>query len=114
MNQELEKMAEVRGKGGEVLYTIWLNPNNAELRRRADDPKESGDQKKEETQDQGAGGNGDLMTDSQKRYLFRLLAKEGIEGEAAYAHLKKEFRVESLKDVTKSEASRAIDQMVNG
>jgi hypothetical protein len=53
------------------------------------------------------------MTDPQKRYLFRLLADRGIEGEAAYEHLKKTFSVGSVSEITKLDASRAIDRMVN-
>ena len=50
------------------------------------------------------------MTDAQKRYLFRLLAGEGIEGEAAYDELKKAFGVDDLKKVTKMEASQEIER----
>ena len=34
MKPEMEKLAEVRGQGGDVLFTIYLNPNRrAELGR---------------------------------------------------------------------------------
>jgi hypothetical protein len=68
----------------------------------------------------GAGGNNaggnteEKMTDPQKRYLFRLLGAQGIEGKAAEDHLKDYFRVASLKDVPKLAASGYIDQLAKG
>ena len=53
------------------------------------------------------------MTDSQRRFLFRLLAERGVEGEEAHAMLKEHFQVNDLKIVTKSHASRLIDELVN-
>ena len=53
-----------------------------------------------------------LMTDAQKRFLFRILADRGIEGDQAHTHLKKLFGVELLKDVTKMEASRGIEKLL--
>jgi len=61
----------------------------------------------------GTSGNGKApMTEAQRRYLFRLLADRGIEDDEAHQHLKELFGVVSLKDVTKEDASAAIDQMV--
>jgi hypothetical protein len=54
------------------------------------------------------------MTDAQKRYLLRLLAERGIEGDEAYDYLKKTFGVDYLSDVGKLEASRVIDQLLKG
>jgi hypothetical protein len=51
------------------------------------------------------------MTEAQRRYLFRLLADEGIEGDEAHEHLKKLLGVASLKDVTKKQASETIDEL---
>ena len=58
-------------------------------------------------------GNNNPMTSSQKRYLFRLLADQGIEGDAAHEYLKGAFSVASLKEVTKSQASRKIEELLN-
>lgn len=71
------------------------------------------EQKQDSEKGNGKGGNNDdLMTDAQKRYLFRLLADQGIEGDKAYDYLKNLFQVEVLKDVPKSEASRAIENLL--
>jgi len=53
-----------------------------------------------------------LMTDAQKRYLFRILADNGIEGDKAHQQLKELFQVNSLKEVTKLEASRMIKRLL--
>ncbi|MGH9462280.1 MAG: hypothetical protein ACRD1X_13755 [Vicinamibacteria bacterium] len=52
------------------------------------------------------------MTDPQKRYLFRLLAQQGVEGKKAEAHLREHFGVQNLRDVSKSGASELIEQMI--
>jgi hypothetical protein len=52
------------------------------------------------------------MSDAQKRYLFRILAEQGIEGDKAYQYLKDAFGVESLKQATKYDASRLISRML--
>ncbi len=62
----------------------------------------------------GGGNNEEKMTDPQKRYLFRLLAAQGIEGKGAEEHLKEYFKVPSLKDVPKLAASGYIDQLAKG
>src|SRR5262245_38357121 len=60
-----------------------------------------------------AGANGEArMTEPQKRYLFRLLAQQGVDGKGAEAHLKQAFQVAALRDVSKAAASQLIEQMV--
>ncbi len=50
-----------------------------------------------------------MMTDAQKRYLFRLLADRGIEEDKAHERLKELLHVDSLIEATKTEASKAIE-----
>jgi hypothetical protein len=52
------------------------------------------------------------MTDPQRRYLFRLLAAQGTQGNKAEDHLKSYFRVARLSDISRSAASTYIDQLV--
>jgi hypothetical protein len=63
-----------------------------------------------------AQGNGarNAMTEGQRRYLFRLLAGQGLQGEAAHEHLKDLFAVASLSDIGKSDAAAMIDRLLNG
>ena len=52
------------------------------------------------------------MTENQRRYLFRILAGWGFQGEAAEKYLKVNLGVESLKGLTKLEATKLIDRML--
>jgi len=64
----------------------------------------------------GNGGKGSkdfvAMTESQKRYLFRILAERGLEGDDAHQHLKERFGANVLTDVSKREASSMIEQLL--
>ena len=114
MNTQLQKFGEIRSQEGEVLYSIWLNPNGVAGLNGQNFGKENPEgQGGPENQDSDQNKGHQPMTDAQKRYLFRLLADRGIEGEAAYTHLKQTFAVDSIKKITKFDASRAIDRMVN-
>lgn len=62
----------------------------------------------------GGNGNGALMTEAQRRYLFRILAGQGIDSEAAHEFLKEHFGVSSLAQVTKAQATAAIDELLRG
>jgi hypothetical protein len=55
---------------------------------------------------------GERMTEPQKRYLFRLLGVQKVEGKAAEEHLKSYFRVSRLADIPKDAASAYIDELV--
>ena len=63
-------------------------------------------------------GNGkqtaeEMMTDPQKKYLFRIMAERGKTGDEAHDHLKGLFKVKTLKDVTKLEASQMIETLLS-
>ena len=60
----------------------------------------------------GSSGNGQLMTDAQRRYLFRLLAERKIEGDDAKTYLLRRADVSTLEEITKAQASTIIDDMV--
>jgi len=57
-------------------------------------------------------GNGAMMTEAQRRYLFRILAGQGLANDAAHEYLKEYFEVESLSAVTKQQATEAIDHLL--
>ncbi|HUI29698.1 MAG TPA: hypothetical protein VLX91_05740 [Candidatus Acidoferrales bacterium] len=62
-------------------------------------------------------GNGkttteEMMTEPQKKYLFRIMAMREKTGEAAHDELKNLFKVKTLKEVTKLEASRMIEDLL--
>lgn len=76
-------------------------------------PRDSAQATSRPSRSAGSGnGNGALMTEAQRRYLFRILAGQGLENEAAHDYLKEYFEVPSLQQVTKQQATEAIDQLL--
>jgi hypothetical protein len=59
-------------------------------------------------------GNGytPTMTENQRRYLFRILAGWGFHGDAAHEYLKDKLGVTSLAGVSKMEATKLIDRLL--
>ncbi len=57
-------------------------------------------------------GEPESMTDAQKRYIFRLLADQKIEGDKATQHLKNLLNVQSLREITKFDASKLIERLL--
>jgi hypothetical protein len=55
----------------------------------------------------------DLMSEAQRRYLFRIVAGQGLQGETAEQYLHELFEVDSLTKVTKAEATAMIDRLLN-
>ncbi|MBI5021121.1 MAG: hypothetical protein HZB59_06780 [Ignavibacteriales bacterium] len=120
---------EVRSASGNLLFTVTvsetettpaqfdqvkLSGNNGEAKLH-EIPKASTQEKDSKSHPtiRPKPENGEaLMTDSQKRLLFRLLADQGVEGDKAHEHLKNKFQVNSLKEVTKLEASREIEKLL--
>lgn len=56
--------------------------------------------------------NGTLMTDKQKKYLFRLLADQEIEEDDALEELKTRLKVNNLKNATKENAGNLIKELI--
>ncbi|MCX5909823.1 MAG: hypothetical protein NTY64_22260 [Deltaproteobacteria bacterium] len=110
------RVLEFRTGSGELLFSLRLvekEGNHPEPPKEEKKPptEKGGNEKKGDGKKQPAPGNNDaLMTDAQKRYLFRILAEQGLEGEAAHEELKKSFGVDSLKMVGKFDASREIER----
>ena len=52
------------------------------------------------------------MTEPQKRYLFRLLAQQGVDVGAIEGHLKELFQVTTLREVSKTAASQLIEGLI--
>ena len=59
-------------------------------------------------------GNGPgSMTEAQRRYLFRILAGQGYQREAAEERLKELFEVSAIAEITKAAATKVIDELLN-
>jgi hypothetical protein len=106
--EEKAKLIELRDRHGELIFSFCVveKPFPGIPEEAKENPTKKGEEKPNNT--------GLLMTDAQKRYLFRILADQGKEGEAAHEYLKKQFQVASLKEVTKAEASDAIERLLAG
>ena len=52
------------------------------------------------------------MSDSQRRYLFRLAAGRGYAGARGEEFLKQQLGVEQLSQATRADASTLIDELV--
>ncbi len=107
------KCMEVRTGEGILIFTLqlWEKEMGAEAKPQKAVPTNS--EPRQERNQPGNSPNGEpLITDAQKRYLFRILADQGIEKERAYQYLKETFGVPVLKEVSKSEASRMISQLL--
>jgi hypothetical protein len=104
------KCIEVRTNDGKVILSLYLFekeiPLEDEREKEPDTQKDSESQRSPETK------TDEPMTDAQKRYLFRILAEQGIEGDKAHQYLKNLFQVDSLKEVSKLEASRMIERLL--
>lgn len=116
----LVKLIEVRTSKGEPLCSFQIKEvmikskeKKTDIFQEEDPGKGNGNEKKKNANKGGNPTNGDdLMTYAQKRYLFRLLADQNIEGDEANENLKERFKVDSLKDVTKVEASQVIERLL--
>jgi hypothetical protein len=52
------------------------------------------------------------MTEAQRRYLFRIMAGQGFQREAAEERLKEIFEVSALSEITKAAATQMIDHLL--
>ena len=104
------KCLDLRTVDGKVILVLYLYEKEIVL----EDNQEAPAEKPEAKKDKPKNGNGDepAMTDAQKRYLFRILADRGCEGDNALRRLKERFGVENLTDVSKREASTMIEQLL--
>jgi hypothetical protein len=56
-----------------------------------------------------------LMTDAQRRFIFRLLGDRGIEGEDAVAdYLRDTYEVVDIRKISKKRASEIIEDLKGG
>jgi hypothetical protein len=62
---------------------------------------------------QASAGSPEPMSEAQRRYLFRLMAGQGFHKEGAEERLKDLFQVDSISVVTKQQAMKMIDQLLN-
>ena len=108
------KCIDVRSADGKLMLSLHLY--HEEISAGAAANAAGGQQPQTEAQrPHGANSQKDstAMTEAQKRYLFRILAERGFEGDNALRRLKDRFGVENLTDVSKREASTMIEQLLD-
>ena len=107
------KCIDVRTADGTPIVKLYVSEQDVtlgEVPNRSPAPNRQARNSAQQTSSQAA--NDSPMTDAQKRYLFRILAEQGFENEKAHQHLKELFGVESLQEVSKLEASRMIESLL--
>jgi hypothetical protein len=100
----------IRRPNGEPLLALLVECEPTSGATSAPAPERSAPTRPQATNGTATAGE-PKMTDPQKRYLFRLLGAQGVQGKDAEVHLKQYFRVVNLRDVTKTAASEYINQL---
>ena len=107
------KRIEVRSSDGNLMFSLRLYD---ETRGAGNEANASPRSAAQASNPKGRNGNGyqdaDAISDAQKRYLFRILADQGLEGDQALSYLKERCGVEGLSNVTKREASALIEELL--
>lgn len=106
------KTIELRSAKGELIVSLYLVEKEVDSEGKQN---HSGNRRQESAGERGQGNgsqNGEMMSEAQRRYLFRILAEQGIEGDNAYTHLKNNFGVSNLKEVSKRDASKLIERLL--
>ena len=107
------RLIEVKTAEGKLILSFVITEKPVMNENRSAPPENPRNDNKREPQRANNSGNGEAaMTDAQKRYLFRILADQGIDGDGAYEQLKKLFGTASLKEVSKFEASKMIERLL--
>jgi len=106
------KRFELRTPDGKVILVLHLSEEVALEDNKKASPQEKQESGKAKPQAPSPQNENPPMTDAQKRYLFRLMADKGIEGDKAHQRLRELFQVDSLKKVSKLEASKMIERLL--
>jgi len=103
---------ELRTADGKVILALYLFEEIAseDQSKAKESPKPDANNAK--LQNNGSSSENPPMTDAQKRFLFRIMAEKGFENDQGYAKLKELFQVDSLREVTKFEASKMIERLL--
>ena len=78
------KVIEIRDSNGGLILSFVVTEKELQ-----ENPKEEKDKNQPPKVNENPLSHDAFMTDAQKRYLFRILADQGKEGEEAHEYLKK-------------------------
>jgi hypothetical protein len=107
------KQFDIRSPEGTLMFSVHLvdestAAKNGQPPNVQSNPSTAGESPKRSDGQRDSGG----MTQAQERYLFKILADRGVEGEAAHEELINRFGVQSLATVSKEEASSMIKRLL--
>ena len=93
MNKKAKKI-ELMTNEGQVILSLLMVEKEVDLGNHNNEPENS------------------KMTEAQEKYLNKILAEQGIKGDKANQRLLELFKVKSLEDVTKLQASEMIKSLL--
>jgi hypothetical protein len=116
----IEELGEEYPDHGEMKNQGQSKNDGSQKNRASESPKTSQDLRRQtQKPEQRLAGrdnsqsSDETMSEAQRRYLFRILAEHGVNGEAAHNYLKQTFGVDTLKAVSKADASEMIDLLLS-
>ncbi|MFZ0943223.1 MAG: hypothetical protein WB930_12640 [Syntrophobacteraceae bacterium] len=106
------KSLELRTAEGKLIVSLYLVEKEVDSEGKKNWEGNKRPESKPEKNSGNGSPNSEAMTEAQRRYLFRILAEQGIEGDAAFERLKSLFDVSVLKEVSKRDASKMIERLL--
>jgi hypothetical protein len=107
------KRFDVRSPEGTLMFSVHLMDESTAIKNgQAPSAQSNQSSAGESPKRSDAQRDSGAMTQSQERYLFRILADRGVEGDAAHEELIDRFGVQSLATVSKEEASSMIKRLL--
>jgi hypothetical protein len=106
------KSLELRTAEGKLIVSLYLVEKEVDSEGKKNPEGNKRPESKPEKNQGNGSPNSETMTEAQRRYLFRILAEQGIEGDAAFERLKSLFDVSVLKEVSKRDASKMIERLL--
>jgi len=102
------KLLELRTLDGTVFFSMLVSEKEVSV----EDETEESPGRNAGKGTSKVGPQGKEMTEPQRKFLYQILGHRNLEGEAAESYLKKLFGVESLDTVTKFQARKMIERLL--
>lgn len=106
------KCVEIRTSDDKLIFKLLIYDKEIYVDGITTNSSSNGNSKNKEKTNGKSNNNGTLITDKQKKYLFRLLAEQGIEEDDALETLKTCLKVDQLKTATKENAGNLIKELL--
>jgi hypothetical protein len=106
------KCIDVKNADGKLMFSLHLYDEETSAGNAGNTANGASGQEPQKNHSANGAKDSTAITEAQKRYLFRILADRGLEGDNAHRRLKERFGVDNLADVGKREASSMIEQLL--